>query len=242
VLNSQFRGSRVDTRIWRTGWFGNGVTGPINRHELACYSPANVSISARAGLLLRVTRKRSVCSHRSQPYTGAVVSTNPHDGRKHGGFAYKYGVLQAEIFLPATADSVIADWPSVVTFGQRWPRDGEDDIVENLGGLVCSHFHSIGHAPGGDLGGCVPGLTPGWSVVSSNWEPGSVTWYYGGIEVAHASRGITSEPMYIVLVNTVSGKSPQVARPDAMRVAYVRVWQKAQHPRRGSGHGRRSAT
>jgi beta-glucanase (GH16 family) len=157
-----------------------------------------------------------------------VVTTDPYDGRPGGGFSYRYGVLEAKIFLPAATRSTVANWPAVVTLGQVWPRDGEDDVVENLGGLVCSHFHSPGHAPGGNLGGCDPNFTPGWHVVSSNWEPGSVTWYYDGIEIARADTGITSSPMYIVLVNTVSAKSPGIARPGSMRVAYVRVWQRLQ--------------
>jgi len=227
ILDSEFNHGKLDTAIWRPGWFGSGVTGPINRHESACYSPANVGFTDDGSLHLTVSRVRSRCSHEERPFTGAVLSTNPHDGRASGGFTYRYGVLEAKIYVPATPQSKIADWPGVITLGQVWPRDGEDDVMENLGGLVCSHFHSPGYAPGGDLGGCDQSFSPGWHIVSSDWEPGSVTWYYDGIEVARATHGITSAPMYIVLVNTVSSKSPEVAMPDAMRVAYVRVWQRA---------------
>jgi beta-glucanase (GH16 family) len=229
ILDSEFnKGQKLDTAIWRPGWFGSGITGPINQHESACYSPGNVELSADGTLHLTVSRVRSRCSHKTRPFTGAVLSTNPDDGRaRGGGFTYRYGALEAKIYIPGTPDSKIADWPAVIGLGQVWPRDGENDVVENLGGLVCSHFHSPGYAPGGDLGGCDPSFTPGWHVVSSNWEPGSVTWYYDGIEIAHATKGITSAPMYLVLVNTVSSKSPGVAMPDTMRVAYVRVWQRA---------------
>lgn len=226
MLNSDFRTGRLNTAIWRTGWFGSGITGPINAHESACYSPANITVSKPTGLLLRVSQAPSECSHTPQPYTGSVLSSNPDDGRTHGGFTYRFGVLEARIFLPATAQRGIADWPAVVTFGHVWPRDGEDDVMESLGGLVCAHFHSPGYAPGGNLGGCDPGLSPGWHIVSADWEPGSVTWYYDGVEIAHADKGITSDPMYIVLVNTVSAKAPAVARADTLRVSYVRVWQR----------------
>lgn len=226
ILNQVFSGHHLDTAIWRTGWFGSGVTGPINKHESACYNEHNVSLTDRL-LHLTVSHVRSFCSHQSRPFTGAVLSSNPRDGRAHGGFQYRYGLLEAKVFVPATPNSKIADWPGVIALGQVWPRDGEDDVMENLGGLVCSHFHSPGYAPGGNLGGCDPGFTPGWHVVSSVWEPGSASWYYDGIEVAHADHGITSAPMYLVLVNTVSNKALQVAMPDAMRVAYVRVWQRA---------------
>lgn len=229
ILNSDFGGGKpLDTAVWRPGWFSsNVITGPINKHESACYSTENVELPAHGPLQLVITRERSTCANETRPFTGAVLSSNPRDGRASGGFAYRYGVLQAKVFLPATDGSRVADWPGVIALGQVWPRNGEDDIMENLDGVVCSRFHSPGFAPGGNLGTCDPGFTPGWHIVSSDWEPGSVTWYYDGIEVAHANRGITSDPMYIVLVNTVSSKAPEVAKPDTMRVSYVRVWQRA---------------
>jgi beta-glucanase (GH16 family) len=226
ILNSQFTGRSLDTHLWRTGWFGTGITGPINVHETACYRSANVSLPGDKTLHLAVTAVTSRCRGLARSYTGALLSTNPSDGRRSGGFTYRYGVLQAKVYVPGAAER-IANWPAIITLGQVWPKDGEDDIMENLGGTVCSHFHSPGFAPGGPLGACDPTFAPGWHIVSANWEPGSVTWYYDGIEVAHITEGITSAPMYIVMVNSVSAKSPGVARPDSMRVAYVRVWQRA---------------
>lgn len=226
TLNSDFSGRKLDTAVWRPGWFGSGITGPLSKHETACYSDHHVRVS-HGTVQMTVTRSRSRCGGETRPYTGAVLSTNPRDGRRRGGFTYRYGVLEARVFLPSADRSKVADWPGVVGLGYIWPRNGEDDILENLDGVVCSRWHSPGFAPGGNLGACHPGFTPGWHIVSSNWEPGSVTWYYDGIEVAHASRGITSDPMYIVLVNTTSIKAPGVAKPDTMRVGYVRVWQRA---------------
>ncbi len=229
VLDSRFNGRHPDPRIWRTGWFRNGVSGPINQHEAACYSPANVAPTGHGAMRLIVVRKRSRCGHRRRLFTGAVLSSNPRDGRAHGGFSYRYGLLQAKIYVPGDG-AHLANWPAVLSLGQVWPRDGEDDVMENLGGVVCSHFHSPGYAPGGNLGGCDPGFTPGWHVVSANWEPGSVTWYYDGVQIAQATKGITGAPMYIVVVNSVSTKALQVARPAAVRLVYVRVWQRVPPP------------
>jgi beta-glucanase (GH16 family) len=226
IFNSQFNGHSLDTSLWRPGWFGTGITSPINQHEVACYSSSNVSFPGDGTVHLSVTGVTSTCQGQTHSYTGAVLSTNPSDGRTRGGFQFTYGVLQAKVFVPGTPHGV-ANWPAVLTLGQVWPRDGENDIMENLSGTVCSHFHSPGFAPGGPLGACDPTFTPGWHIVSSNWEPGSVTWYYDGIELARIAEGVTSSPMYIALVNSVSSKAPGVSRPDAMRVAYVRVWQKA---------------
>jgi beta-glucanase (GH16 family) len=226
ILNSTFSGKTLDTNIWRPGWFGTGISGPINANEVACYNSANVSLPGDDSVHLAVTATASRCERKTRPYTGAVLMTDPKDGRRSGGFTYRYGALQALVYIPADGQA-IADWPAVLTLGQHWPTDGEDDVMENLGGIVCAHFHSPGFAPGGPLGACDPGFRPGWHTVSSNWEPGQVTWYYDGIQIAHITEGVTSQPMYLVLVNTVSGKSLAVAKPDVERVAYVRVWQEA---------------
>jgi beta-glucanase (GH16 family) len=110
--------------------------------------------------------------------------------------------------------------------GQVWPKDGEDDVLEGLKGVVCMHFHSRSNVAEG-FGFCDPRIKPGWHTIASNWEPGSVTWYYDGVEVDRTTRGVTSAPMYLVLLNSVSLKAPRVSRPSSLRVAYVRVWQ---HP------------
>jgi beta-glucanase (GH16 family) len=224
ILNAPFTGSALNTSLWQPGWFGTGVTGPINGNELACYSPANVSLGDGT-LDLRVTASSSMCEGVQRPYTGALLSTNPDDRRIPGGFQYTYGAVQARVYIPPAGVN-LADWPAVITLGQHWPEDGEDDILENLEGTACSHFHSPLNVFEG-LGTCDEYLTPGWHTVASDWEPGSVTWYYDGAEIGKVTEGVTSAPMYLVIVNTVSVKGQAVTKPDTMRVAYVRVWQ---HP------------
>jgi len=227
VFNAEFDGTGLNTRIWTPGWFGTGVTGPINPHELACYSSAQVAASPDAGPLnLSVTHAPSTCDGVERPYTGALVSTNPYDGRKVGGFQYRYGLLQARIYVPAYQGKLVANWPAVMTLGQAWPQDGEDDILEGLGGTVCFHFHNPENVYTG-FGGCDRALTPGWHTVAAYWQPGSVTWYYDGVEVGQATEDVTSDPMYIVLADTVNEKSAGVAKPATMKVSWVRVWQPA---------------
>jgi beta-glucanase (GH16 family) len=103
-----------------------------------------------------------------------------------------------------------------------WPTNGEDDVLEGLGGEACFHFHS----PSGGPGSCVAGNLSGWHTFASDWQPGSVTYYYDGAQVGRITTGITSSPMYLILSNTVSSAmgGPTVA-PSDMQVDYVRVWQ-----------------
>jgi beta-glucanase (GH16 family) len=226
ILNAEFTGSTLNTQLWRAGWFGTGTTAPISKYELDCYRSANTVVSKLGVLDLSVAATPSRCSGRHEPYTAAVVSTNPYDGRKSGGFQYRYGVAEARVYLPAYK-GVVADWPLFMTLGQQWPQDGEDDIMEGLSGKVCFHFHSPGHisGPKNNLGGCDAEVHPGWNTVASYWQPGSVTYYYNGIKTAEFTSGITSAPMYVVLADTVPDWWSNAAVADTMQVAFVRVWQ-----------------
>ena len=220
ILDSQFDGGSLDDSVWQTGWFGAGVTGPVNATEEDCYSPDNVTLPDDDSVHLDVTADSSTCGGVEEPYTGALLTTNPLDGRAGGGFEYTYGVLEAEVYLPA-AGSLLADWPAVWATGQSWPADGEDDVMEGLNGKACWTFHDNA----GLTRKCVAKIKPGWHIFASDWEPGSITYYYDGVAVGTVTNGVTSAPMYIVLDNTVRPENPSINRPASMQVEYVRVWQ-----------------
>ena len=223
VLDSEFDGTSLDTSVWHTGWFANGVTGPANKNEDDCYSPANVSLPGDGSLHLSVTATQSTCSTGyagTYPFTGALISTNPDDGRASGGFQYTYGVLEARVYIPADG-ALIADWPAIWADGQSWPADGEDDLFEGLNGVACASFHdSLGVTRFFDAS-----TVPGWHTFASDWEPGSVTFYYDGVSIGSVTTGVTSAPMFIVLDNTVHSGEAGVTEADSVQVQYVRVWQ-----------------
>jgi beta-glucanase (GH16 family)/transcriptional regulator with XRE-family HTH domain len=223
ALDSEFSGTSLDTSIWRPGWFGSGTTGPVDRtHEAACYSPNNVTFPGDGSVHLKVTGSPSSCNGVTEPYTGSLISSNPHDGRASGGFEYTYGALEARVYIPAASGNQVANWPAVWTDGQSWPTTGEDDLMEGLsGGQACFHFHSTAGGPGT----CVAGAYTGWHTFASDWEPGSVTYYYDGVKVGQITTGITASPMYIVLDNTVASANPALSKAADLQVAYVRVWQ-----------------
>lgn len=213
VFNGLFDGTALDRSQWSTGWFGTGVTVPVQSHELECYSPSQVQVSG-GDLLLSLHSEAVACGGVTRHYASGIVTTN-------GKFSFTYGFVQARIYLPPSGPR-IADWPAFWADGQSWPNDGEMDILEGLGGLACYHFHS----PSGGPGGCAPGNYTGWHTYGANWEPGSVTYYYDGNSVGSVRRGVTSAPMYLILnlaVDTSYGGA-QVA-PAQMKVQYVKVWQ-----------------
>jgi beta-glucanase (GH16 family) len=188
--------------------------------EGVCYSPGNVTFFGGGGVHLLLTATQSTCGGRTKPYTGAAITTNPYDGRNSGGFEFTYGFVEAKVYLAGAGDR-IANWPAVWTSGQNWPEDGENDIVEGLSGQACFHFHS----PAGGPGGCDPRITPGWHTFGSDWEPGSVTYYYDGVDVGTITTGITDAPHYLAIA--IGPGDADLTKPADLQVAYVRVWQ---HP------------
>jgi beta-glucanase (GH16 family) len=221
VLDSEFNRTSLDTSVWQTGWFGAGVTSPVSTStELDCYSPGNVTFPGDGGMDLVVTADNSKCGGVTEPYTGAMVNTDPRDGRSGGGFQYTYGVLEARVNIPADGTQ-IADWPAVWTDGQTWPSDGEDDVMEGQNGKACWDFHD----PLGVPRRCDANIQPGWHTFASDWEPGSVTYYYDGVDEGTIDVGITSAPMFIALDNTVHSGDSGTTEPNSMQVQYVRVWQ-----------------
>lgn len=227
VLDSNFNGSSLDTSVWRTGWFGPGVTRPVNASEEDCYSPENVTFPGDGTVHLEVTAVQSTCDGKTRPYTGALISTDPDDGRASGGFQFTYGIVEALVYIPPSVSSTLGAWPAIWADGQDWPTDGEDDIVEGLEGRACFHFHYSFLGSAASTGSCVRGSLSGWHTFAADWEKGSITYYYDGSQVGQITTGITSSPMYLILDNTIASGGGPVVSPDDLRVRYVKVWQQS---------------
>jgi hypothetical protein len=213
AFDDEFSGSSLDSTKWSTGWFGSGITGPVNSSELECYDPSQV-VQSNGELDLNLIKKSETCGGTSRPYTSGIVTTN-------GKFSFTYGYVEVRSWLPADSSGAIADWPGIWANGQSWPTDGELDILEGLSGSACWHFHS----PSGGPGGCANGTwTGGWHTFGADWQPGSVTYYYDGIKVGAITTGITGAPLYIIL-GLGSDPNSTVTAPATQRTDYVRVWQ-----------------
>ena len=223
IFGDEFNGTSLDTAKWLTGWLGSGITGPVNDNEKECYDPSQVSVGG-GSLNLEMIAKAESCGSNDPRFTSGLVNTDDK-------FSYTYGLLEARVWLPAAGGNPgrIADWPGVWTDGQDWPYDGEDDVVEALGGRACAHFHSVADSGGVGAGGgsgCADGTyAGGWHTFAADWEPGIVTYYYDGTNVGSVTTGITSAPMFVVL--SYAAGQAYLQAPSTMKVDYVRVWQ---HP------------
>jgi beta-glucanase (GH16 family) len=225
IFNDEFNGTSLNTSIWTPGWFGTGITGPVNVAETTCYSPSNVQLPGDGNLHLSLIQQSETCFGGEEPLTGALISSNPDDGvAGHVGFQYTFGYMEVGVYLPPSSTGVIANWPAAWSDGQSWPTDGENDTLEGLSGSPCFHFES----PAGNPGGCAVGNYSGWHTFGSDWKPGSVTYYYDGVKVGEITTGITSAPQYLILENTQGSYGGVTVTPATMLVDYIRVWQKAE--------------
>jgi beta-glucanase (GH16 family) len=211
--SDEFSEGGLDTSKWTTGWFGSGVTQPINSAEIGAYGPRQVAVDGGT-LSLTATAATQVVNGRMYPYTSGLVST-------YGKLSFTYGVVEARIYLPGSGGS-IANWPAFWADGMgTWPTTGELDVMEGMRGQAAYHFHSPAGGPGAD----VAGTFTGWHTYAADWQPGVVTYYYDGHRVGSIRTGITNSPMYLILNygldNTYGGA---IHTPDAMKVDYVRVW------------------
>lgn len=217
VWADEFSGTALDPNKWSTGWYGSGVTAPVNPGaESAAYSPGQVAV--RDGTLeLSVSPGPVTVGTTTYPYVTGMVTTIGH-------FTFTHGVVEARIYLPASAGG-IANWPAFWTDGSgAWPTTGEMDVIEGVSGRATYHFHS----PAGSPGGVTSRPMTGWHVVAARWEKGRVTYLYDGRPVGTITQGITGSPMSIILDYAVHATDHQHRLvPATMRVDYVRVWQAA---------------
>ncbi|MFK0115303.1 family 16 glycosylhydrolase [Streptomyces sp. NPDC090994] len=210
-FSDEFEGDSLDTSKWNTGWFGTGVTGPVNSAEDACYDARNVGVSGGA-LHLELTGEDASCKGKARRHTGAHVNTM-------GKFSYSYGAVEYRARVPST-DGEVANWPALWDTGEFWPRDGETDTMEGLSGEVCSYWHATdtdrGHCPSGDL--------TGWHTFGHRWEPGKITWFYDGKPVHTQTSGVVGSPHYLVMQNTQGSFGGPTLVPADLQVDWVRVW------------------
>ena len=198
----EFNGTALNTNMWTPGWFGTGLTGPVNSGEHQGYDSANVTEPGDGTLHLALTATK-----------GSLVSSNTH-------FSFTSpGAYEARVYLPGSGGDLY-NWPAAWTDGQSWPANGEIDAMEGLGtpDTPCFHVHTSA-SPNG-VGGCPSGDYTGWHTYGFQWTGTTITFYYDGVNVGSEPYSTGNAPQYLIFDNTSSGTPV----PDVMQVDYVRVW------------------
>ena len=153
TFDDGFDGTSLDTAKWSTGWYGSGITPPVDSKEMDCYDPAQVT-EGGGTLDLTLIRKSEDCGISDPVYTTGLVSTQ-------GKFSFTHGFIEARVWLPAAAGNPgeVANWPGVWTDGQSWPEDGEIDIAEGLHRRRCVRTSTARLIPRGCGSAAPPGPT-----------------------------------------------------------------------------------
>ena len=117
--HDEFDGDSLDRRAWNVEVNGTGC----GNHELQHYIDAPEAVSVADGCLLLTAIRRPYGD--SHQFTSGRVNT-------HGKVTFTYGIIEARIKLPSTADGL---WPAFWMMGDDissvgWPACGETDILE----------------------------------------------------------------------------------------------------------------
>jgi beta-glucanase (GH16 family) len=215
--------SGLDTGTWQPGWFGTGITDPVNGFENNCYDSNNVTV-ANGSLSITARAQQATCPNGTRhPYTSGIISSDPVV--LPVGYQFTYGVAEARVYLPSVSTGQINDWPAFWITGQPTAGYPEIDIIE-AGGGGSGTYHV--HMPSGSPGDTVPGNWTGWHTYSVNWQPGFVRWYWDGVQVAVVTNPVPNTPLFLIVNLGISSGSccgGPVVVPNTIMVDYVRVWQ-----------------
>ncbi len=211
VISDEF--NTFDTRVWSTGKFGqSGVTPPYNSRETACYSPANVTVDGY--LHLRYTDPATTpCG---KPYLGASISTYRKIDLRPPV------VIEARVCLNGGAGGIY-NWPAFWTVGSGldWPRLGEIDIMEGLGGRARGTYHDAD----GTQTFAEMGRTVGCHVYAIWWRDHRVTEFLDGHRFGIDATGVVDDPQDLILGAQGSGDIGGDDRyPDEVRVDWLHAF------------------
>ena len=232
-VNEEFTGASLNTALWTPGWQSDAsISGPMSNE---CVSPKNVSQPGNGYLYLVVRKEHATCGSTTVEDTGGLIESNPSDGQPgHSGFAYTYGVVEWEAYVPGVSPTgrgcpkggCLPDWPALWSLSST--NADEIDTMEGVEtlGQACYHIHPPTNGPGACLSGS---YASAWHTFAAKWEPGYVQFFYDGAQIGQLSSEVlngTSQYLIADMVPPGCCGQPLVV-PDEMVVNYVRVWQ---HP------------
>ncbi len=218
VFDDHFTGSSLSSSKWITSfpWGRDGA----NASELQYYAPDAFVVQNSLNRIK--AQKRSLSGH---AYTSGIVTS-------YGKFAMKYGYTEIRVKVPSGKGYWPAFWLLPVT--TNWPP--EIDVLEILGHepnkVYMSNHYSVNGQHQSNQGTYVgPNFSAGYHTFGVQWQSGLIIWYVDGVERFRSTKGVPSEPMYLLANLAVGGDWP--GNPDAstifpgyMNIDYIRAYQK----------------
>jgi beta-glucanase (GH16 family) len=232
ALDENFTSALGPGRWNRCHWWDDGGCTIASNDELEWYLPGNVTVAD--GRLHLEARPEDVVtpSGAEYDYASGMVTTGPPRYRTPAKFAFRYGYVEARLWLPAGRGL----WPAFWLLPADQESRPEIDVVE----VLCDdtsrarfHYHyrdergvrrSFGHSWSG------PDLAAGWHRFAVDWRPGSITWIVDGrARWRVTGPAVSSERMYLVLNLAVGGNYPgppdgTTVFPAEVQADWIRVW------------------
>ncbi|MBN1302534.1 MAG: family 16 glycosylhydrolase [Melioribacteraceae bacterium] len=231
VWYDSFLGNELDTDSWSYETGGGGW----GNNELQYYTSRPDNLYLENGRLV-ITAKRE--TYGGSNYTSARIVTK---GKKF----FRYGKVEARIRMPFGQGI----WPAFWMLGENfssvgWPRCGEIDIVEMIGGTGnenkaygTAHWDNNGsHAQYGGYTKLQSGiLADDWHLYAVEWNNQSIKWFFDGnkyheIDITSSELREFHNEYFIILNLAVGGKWPgypdgTTLFPQTLEVDYIRVYQ-----------------
>ncbi len=206
VWSEEFDGSEINRDIWS---FEEGY---VRNHELQYYTDNPENSYIQDGCLVIECRKED---NPQRPYTSAALETI-------GKAEFLYGKIEMRAKLPYSKGI----WPAFWTLGcdineVGWPRCGEIDIMELIGGIPEKHgqnsddtIYGTIHYPGeqnvGNTCSCRlfnEDYCDDFHIIGIEWTEEYIKWYVDGI--IYNERDIRNIPEFhkphFLIVNTAFG-------------------------------------
>jgi beta-glucanase (GH16 family) len=230
---TSFNGNASGTNGWMTQYPWRGGTRTNNPGlEVEYDSDSSVGVNpfsiVNGVLQIQATQASSTGANAAGlPYnSGAIASSN--------SFRMQYGYFEMRAQMPPGAGLWPAFW--LVPTNLSWPP--EIDVLEQLG--VPTVIHETLHftdSSGADAQESVPATvadtTTGFHTYGVDWEPGTVTMYFDGVQTAQwATPSDMNQPMYMIINLAIGGEAGVWAGvpngstvfPANMLIDYVRAY------------------
>ncbi len=230
VVDDQFTGTSLNTRLWSTchWWAPDGCTIASN-DELQWYLAEQVAVK-KGRLHLTASAAGDPQGPDSVPYLSGMVTTGPQESDGPAKFSFTYGRVEVAFNAPSGRGL----WPAIWMLPASTQSRPEIDLFEATGqrpGRWVFHLHPKDRNRDSRKGVLnKKRLGSGTHTIGLDWRPGALTWSVDGQPAwTVTGRDVPSEAMYLVINLAVGGIFPgppdrSTQFPATFEIDRVRIW------------------